>query len=263
MPRDEDDYDRAEDESKMDIVPSRGGRVSAEGEIRRNLRWTSFARPKVIFGFDHLSPAYVPSMSRNCQGLCVCLEKISGWHPPIDLVQQGDSGDSRISLSVNISLYHYNSVSFFGSTYTSESVLLSDDGARLPDTMNVDLSEVVYMLSRINDPSCIMVMEIVAEKEDITKNVVTGSYGCGWAQIPLFALNPSPPDISHGHENAESVVRNKLALACLLSHYYCQVLTPSDDETLTNFPFLPHAPSHSHNNNRRTPFTEAVPETCS
>jgi hypothetical protein len=115
---------------------------------------------------------------------------------------------------VNISLYHYNSVSFFGSTYTSESVLLSDDGARLPDTMNVDLSEVVYMLSRINDPSCIMVMEIVAEKEDITKNVVTGSYGCGWTQIPLFALNPSPPDISHGHENAESVVRNKLALVC-------------------------------------------------
>ena len=204
---DRDEDDRApEEESKTEIVPSRGGRSTMENETRRNLRWASFARPRVIFGFDHLSPAYVPSMARNCSGLCICVEKISGWRPPLDLIRSTESKGVRVSLCLNISLYHYNSVSFFGSTWTSDSVPLMDDGGSMPDTLAVDLSEVVYMLSRINDPSCILVVEIVAEKEDVEKNVVTGSYGCGWTQVPLFALSPTPPDISHGHENAISVV---------------------------------------------------------
>lgn len=190
----------------MDMVASRGGRGTFESENKRNLRWASFSRPRIIFGFDHLSPAYVPSMARHCSGLCVCIEKISGWRPPLDLIRAAESSNVRVSLCLNLSLYHYNSVSFFGSTWTSESVPLTDEGGNMPDNLSVDLSEVVYMLSRINDPSCILVVEIVAEKEDAEKNVVTGSYGCGWTQVPLFALSPSPPDISHGHENAVSMV---------------------------------------------------------
>ncbi len=213
MPRKDEDDRASEEESKAhDINPYRGGHMTAESENKRNLRWASFARPRVIFGFDHLSPAYVPSMSRNCSGLCVCIDKISGWRPPIDLVQNTESQDVRVSMCLNLSLYHYNSVSFFGSTWTSESFPLSEDGAGLPDNVSVDLSEVVYMLSRINDPSCVLVVEIVAEKENIEKNVVTGSYGCGWTQLPLFALNPSPPDISHGYENSVSTVSSFYAL---------------------------------------------------
>ena len=176
-----------------------------DSELRRNLRWTSFARSKVVLGFDHLSPAYVPSMARTCQGLCMCIEKISGWRPPVDLRQEDDSYSTRVSLSVNLSLYHFNSVSFFGNTWSSDSVPLHEEGSSvLPEVLNVDFSDVIYMLSRVNDPSCILVAEVVAIKEDVAKNVVTGTYGCGWTQIPLFSSQY--PDISHGYENAAPTV---------------------------------------------------------
>ena len=204
--RDEDD-DIAEERQYQDAPHHSSGSTSTKDkELRRNLRWISFARPKVVLGFDHLSPAYVPSMARNCQGLCLCIEKLSGWRPPVDLRRGNDKSIHRISLSLNLSLYHFNSVSFFGSTWSSDPVPLQEEGAsHLPDVLNVDFSDVVYMLSRINDPSCILVAEVVAIKEDVGKNVVTGTYGCGWTQIPLFATQH--PDISHGYENATPTVR--------------------------------------------------------
>ena len=149
----------------------------------------------------------------------MCIEKISGWRPPVDLRQSDDAYATRVSLSVNLSLYHFNSVSFFGNTWSSDPVPLQEEGSSvLPEVLNVDFSDVIYMLSRINDPSCILVAEVVAIKEDVAKNVVTGTFGCGWTQIPLFASQY--PDISHGYENAVPTVRAHSLIsrtACLLS----------------------------------------------
>ena len=206
MPGREEDDSLAEEKEfeKRETRTGAGGTSVKDSELRRNLRWTSFARPKVVLGFDLLSPAYVPSMARNCQGLCMCIEKISGWRPPVDLRQSDDANDTCVSLSVNISLYHFNSVSFFGNTWSSDPVPLQEGSAVLPEVLNVDLSDVIYMLSRINDPSCILVAEVVAIKENVAKNVVTGTFGCGWTQIPLFSSQH--PDISHGYENADPTV---------------------------------------------------------
>ena len=206
MPRSDDGEDEVKDNRSSDVALSRNYN-SKESEMRRNLRWISFARPRVVFGFDHLSPAYIPSMTRKNSGFCLCIDKITGWRPPLELLNDTVKRDDIcVSVKLNISLYHLNSISFFGSTWSSEPVVLNDDGSRLPDELTVDFGEVVYLLSRVNDPSCIGVVEIVAMKENIDTGVCLAQYGCGWVQVPLFNLQPPPPDIAEGYENVKDKV---------------------------------------------------------
>jgi hypothetical protein len=50
------------------FFPSNLKQIKAE-EARRNLKWVSFTRQKVSFGFQHLSTAYVPAMLEEPHGL--------------------------------------------------------------------------------------------------------------------------------------------------------------------------------------------------
>lgn len=207
MPRSDDGEDEVKDNGKSSDVALSRNMNSKENEMRRNLRWISFARPRVVFGFDHLSPAYIPSMARKNSGFCLCIDKISGWTAPRDLLKDTEKRDDIcVSVKLNISLYHLNSISFFGSTWSSEPVVLNEDGSTLREDVAVDFGEVVYLLSRVNDPSCIGVVEIVAMKENIDTGVCLAQYGCGWVQVPLFNLQPSPPDIAEGFENVKDKV---------------------------------------------------------
>lgn len=210
----DDDEDRYKSDSKSRSLSanadakgtSSSSRSKKDMEIRRTLRWLSFAKPKLILGFEHLSPAYVPAMSSKSKGLSVCFEKILGWRPPRQILADLDAGGFEISAQLSLSLFHLGSSTFFGSTWMGSPIPLGGDGRdKLPDIIDFDYSEIVYLISRISDPSCIAVVEIVASKEDVRKNVIVSQYGCGWTMINLFGSSHIP-DIAEGHENVNSTV---------------------------------------------------------
>lgn len=205
------------DEQAKDEVGGGAGSRAHDAE-RRTARWLSFAKPKLILGFEHLSPAYVPSMGSRKNGVSVCFDKITCWRPPRQLLADLDAGGFEVSVQLSLSLFHLSSGTFFGSTWMGESHLLGGDGRdKLPELIDFDYPEVVYIVSRITDPSCVAVVEIVASKEDVRKDMVVAQYGCGWTMLNIFG-NVHLPDISEGHENVNVTVRFLLSLAASLPH---------------------------------------------
>jgi len=218
-----DSYDEAADEDRRALgkgSSSALGRLSEDAkgdaassnlkirdrESRRNMRWLSFAKPKLILGFEHLSPAYIPSMGSKSKGMSVCFDRINGWRPPRQLLQELDDGGFEISAQLSFSLFHLTSGTFFGSTWMGSPFPLGGNGRdKLPDVIDFEYSDIVYLISRITDPSCIAVVEIVASKEDVRKKMVVAQYGCGWTMLNLFGTSHLA-DIAEGHENIEPTV---------------------------------------------------------
>lgn len=146
-------------------------------EFKRNLKWVTYAKPKIVFGFEHLSPAYVPAMANKAKGMSIVFEKISGWCPPSSLLKELDAGGFSLTVQLSFSLFHLNSKSFFGSTWMGQPVPLGDGTSQLPDVIEFDYDEIIYMISRIIDPSCVGVVEIVASKIDNKRNIIAAQYG--------------------------------------------------------------------------------------
>ena len=160
-----------------------GGRLQSkrsqkDEEVRRVLRWVAFAKPKCIFGFDHLSPAFVPTMAGKSRGISISFEKVTGWRPPQQILKDLDMGGFEVSVQLSLSFFHLNSASFFGSTWMGSPLPLGGDGRdSIPDIIDFEYGEIVYLISRLTDHSCIGVVEIVASKYDTRKNVVVAQYG--------------------------------------------------------------------------------------
>jgi hypothetical protein len=149
-------------------------RSVSEDEVRRSLRWLAFSKPRLVFGFDHLPPAQVPSMSNKFRGLSIGFEKIIGWRLPTQIQHEVNSGQHDICAQLSLSLYHINSGSFFGTTWMGAPLALSYEGS---DYLDLDFSDVVYILSRLTDPSCVGVVELVISKIDIRRKLTTAQYG--------------------------------------------------------------------------------------
>lgn len=159
--------------------PNAERRSSKDEESRRNLKWISFAKPRMVFGFDHLGSNNVPIMSGKTRGISMCFEKISGWHIPPQICQ--DLGlrlnNFEFSVQLSLSMFHLSSSSFFGSTWMGRSVPLEGDDDELPDLIDLEYNEIVYLISRLADPSCVGVVEIVVSKTSTVKKLVTAQYG--------------------------------------------------------------------------------------
>ena len=152
---------------------------SKDDESRRNLKWVSFSKPRMVFGFDHLGSSNVPIMSGKTRGISMCFEKISGWHVPPQIYQDLGFGLNNFEFSVQLSLsmFHLTSSSFFGSTWMGRSVPLGNENEEIPDLIDLEYNEIVYLISRLADPSCIGVVEIVISKISTQKKLVTAQYG--------------------------------------------------------------------------------------
>lgn len=150
--------------------------IKAE-EDRRNLRWLSFTRAKVSFGFQHLSAAYVPTMLDEPHGLCICLEKVSGWSIPSAVLKEFGKGDFEITAQLSFSMFHLSSSTFFGTTWMGPSVSLGHGNSEVVKTIDFEYTDIVYMLSRITDPTCVGIIEIVVSKFDLRKNLVAAQFG--------------------------------------------------------------------------------------
>lgn len=235
MPRySEDDYDERErlEERKDDREPNAlrnsmrdshsGVESIKDEEQRRLLRWTSFAKPKTILGFDLLAPAYIPSMSTKTKGYSIGFERVLGFPIPSTILMDVDQGGFDVYVQLSLSLFHHGSVSFFGSTWMGSPIPLTTGSKSLPREVDFDCNDLVYFLSRINDPSCVGVVEIVVSKKDIDTDVVVATYGCGWTMINCFAQQPPPPDIAEGHENIIVAVSYLVSspFSCLPSFAY-------------------------------------------
>jgi hypothetical protein len=148
-------------------------------ESRRNLKWISFSKPRIVFGFDHLTAIDIPLMSAKKRGISMCFEKISGWHVPPQIYQDLEMGLNNYEFFVQLSLsmFHMNSSSFFGSTWMGRSVPLGNGDDELPDLIDLEYNEILYLVSRIADPGCIGVVEIVVSRVSTKKKLVTAQYG--------------------------------------------------------------------------------------
>jgi hypothetical protein len=164
-------YDKAESKS------SRLDNNDSDQEHRRSQKWLAFARPRLVFGFDHLGPSNLPSMSTSSRGISLCFERINGWQIPQQMIRNIRENHGKLSVQLSLSLFHLNSSSFFGSTWMGRSVILDEDSDRIPDTIDMDYFEIVYMISRLTDPSCVGVVEIVVSTISRKSSLITSQFG--------------------------------------------------------------------------------------
>jgi hypothetical protein len=144
---------------------------------RRNLKWLTFSKPKVVSGFDNFAPGDVPIMSGKVRGISLCLERIVGWIIPFSQFKNVNPKEDEFTIQLSFSLFHFKSKSFFGSTWMGAPVILSDSHDMLPVVIDVDYNEVIYLLSRLTDPSCFGVVEIVVSKVNKDRQLVSAQYG--------------------------------------------------------------------------------------
>lgn len=145
----------------------------------RYQKWLSFMKPRLVLGFDKIPRPKLPNMSSKYRGLALCFEKLQGWTIPVHLLQDLDLRDYEIILQLSLSLFHLKSNTFFGSTWMGSSVQLSDTNGKtvLPDVIDISYPEIIYLITRLTDPSCVAVVEIVVSKIDKNKKILMSQFG--------------------------------------------------------------------------------------
>jgi hypothetical protein len=150
--------------------------LSKDDENRRLAKWRNFTKPRIIFGFDHMHKADIPAMANKPRGLVLLFSRIIGWYIPREINVHDTLHTYSIQLS--LSLYHINTGYFFGSTWLGSPVpLMENPNDHLPDIIDVDYNEIVYLITRLTDPSCVGVVEIVASKHQVHGNLLVSQHG--------------------------------------------------------------------------------------
>ena len=149
-----------------------------DDDFKRFQRWLSFTRPRVVLGFDRVMSAEAPVMSRKLHGLSLAFSSLQGWSLPSQLLSEIDTGDYYVSVRLSLSLCHISSKTFFGSTWLGSPVLLGEGRHEdIPDVIDFDYNEIVYILSRLTDPACVGIIEVVVSKMQRGKNVTVSQHG--------------------------------------------------------------------------------------
>lgn len=175
--------DRAEDkpskpEAKSDSkaiqkIPNQYGNVT----LVNQLKWLAFAKSKLSLGFQHLDQSLLPLMSEDRHGYAICLEKISGWTIPAAVLKTFGDGSYEITVQLSLTMFHISTATFFGSTWLGPSILLGANEKNLPRLIDFDYRDIIYMITRITDPACVGIIEVVVSKVDIQSKTVLAQYG--------------------------------------------------------------------------------------
>lgn len=144
-------------------------------ELKSSLKWESFARDNEVFGFDHLNAAECPSMSATPRGLALTFCDLHGWSLPSLLTDEDNFDRLDVVIQLSLSLYHMKSRSFFGSTWMGEEVLLSKKDLN-NSKINCSINDIVYIVSRITDASCVCLAEVVVSLSD-ERGIKTKQFG--------------------------------------------------------------------------------------
>ena len=171
---------------------SKNGGRSAKGEIvrpklslageemKKYIKWLTYSKSKVSFGFQHLGPAYLPLMTEERHGYSLYFEKVTGWSLPTGIIKAfttNETEDFEITVQLSLTMYQITTSTFFGSTWMGPLVSLGNSSRKMPTTIDFDYKDLVYMISRIIDPSCVAIVEVVVSKFDAQSNILLNQYG--------------------------------------------------------------------------------------
>lgn len=127
-----------------------------DNHIRREIRFEASVQQHRVLGFEHLSPNDRPKMSTRLKGIAIYLQSISGFGIPMNLLATFDSKSFEFGININLSLFHVNSKTFFGSTWSSDCFIIKRN-----EKTSIDIESVVYILSRVVDSTCVCIAEVV------------------------------------------------------------------------------------------------------
>lgn len=156
---------------------SRRKKSKSNNSKERLVKWGAFAKGRKTMTFDHLAPKFHPSMFENRRGLALYLDKVDGWRLPKNVFEQLGNGQNRLSLQLSMSLFHLSTGTFFGSTWMGPRMPLEDVEKAFTRDIEVQFKEMIYLISRINDETCVGVVEIVVGKEDEEFGIISGQFG--------------------------------------------------------------------------------------
>ena len=158
-------------------------------ELKSSLKWEAFLRNNEVFGFDHLHASECPSMSPSPRGLALTFCDLNGWSLPSLLTTEETFGTVDVVIQLSLSLYHMKSKSFFGSTWMGEEVLLSKKDLN-NSKINCTINDIVYIISRITDASCVCLAEVVVSLCD-ERGIKTKQFG----YVNCFRITSRPQNI--------------------------------------------------------------------
>ena len=148
-----------------------------DNDVRTYQKWLSFFKPRAVLGFDKIPRDCVPIMSGKCRALSLCFERLQGWTLPLHLLQD-ISRDYDLTLQLSLSLFHIKSKTFFGSTWMGSPIpLLESQIDVISNAIDVDYTEVLYVTSRLTDPSCVAVVEVVVSKIEKRSQILVEQHG--------------------------------------------------------------------------------------
>lgn len=185
-------------------APTRSGQ--RDTELKRAIRWLSFTKPKIVFGFENMSSNQLPATASASRGLSLCFDRINGWNIPSKVLDDisKSRGKYDLSLQLSLSLFHFPSGTFFGSTWMGSPISISEDSSITRNLLDTEYNETIYLITRIVDPTCVGVVELVCSKVDTNKSLIVAQYGCGFSLLNLF-VQPYPIDIAEGPDNVLSM----------------------------------------------------------
>ncbi|KAL3785924.1 hypothetical protein HJC23_008119, partial [Cyclotella cryptica] len=100
-----------------------------------------------------------------------------------------ETSERRMTCSASMSFYHFKGAKFYGSTYVGDEhafTLKSGKSDILSQIKN--FNELVYFQTKVYDPNCFVVIELVVSLYDHFDDSVEKRYGCGFALISPFFL---------------------------------------------------------------------------
>ena len=163
----------------------------------RERRWLTFLQQntEAVALIEDLPPQDQPARALRSHGYALVLERVSNWRVPEALRSRVASSGHSLRLSLSLSLFHLRSRTFFGSTWMGPRVhTLGAEAAAEGAAPSVAVGEVVYLVSCIEDPSCLLVLELVATEYDDVGDRSIEQYGCGWSFLRPF----DPARLSRG-----------------------------------------------------------------
>ena len=106
------------------------------------------------------------------------MEKVQGWTIPNQLLEDMDVKGYQVSVQLSLSMFHTQSCSFFGSTWMGAPIQLGEaDKDSLADVVDFNYNDLLYMISRLQDKTCVAVIEIVASTVDKKSDVLVSQHG--------------------------------------------------------------------------------------
>jgi hypothetical protein len=151
---------------------------SLSDQTRAVKKWLAFTKGKKSLGFHKLQSTLNPSLSANSHGYALCIDKVVGWKPPTALQSFSRTNhESEISLQLSLSLFNLQSLAFFGSTWRSSSVCISSEDLYSGKTIDFPCDDIVYLLSRIRDSSCIGIIELIALNFNRKRGIAVSEFG--------------------------------------------------------------------------------------